>query len=138
MSSLHRNALLTLPEQDDRISVLNAFIALTVDNLTDVAEHLKALVDSDDPIITTYHYYIAGELLFKQKQYGSSLQALNAAVKLSDKAERKLVPAYQLMASIYYDLGNMQQAMEAASVVSKSRSKQCSYIPLHRHGAARL
>ena len=114
----HRNALLTLPAQDDRISVLNAFIALTIDNLTAATEHLKELQDSDDPMITTYHYYIAGELLFKQKQYGNSLQALDAAVKLSEKAERNLVPAYQLMASIYYDLGNMQQAMEAATIVS--------------------
>ena len=114
----HRNALLTLPAQDDRISVLNAFIALTVDNLTVATEHLKELQDSVDPMITTYHYYIAGELLFKQKQYGNSLQTLDAAIKLSEKTERKLVPAYQLMASIYYDLGNMQRAMEAATVVS--------------------
>ena len=114
----HRNALLTMPAQDHRISVLNAFIALTVDNLTDTTEHLKELKDSDDPLITTYHYYIAGELLFKQKQYGNSLQALDAAIKLSEKTERILVPAYQLMASIYYDIGNMQQAMEAATIVS--------------------
>jgi len=114
----HRNALLMLPQQDDRISVLNAFIALTVDNLTVAAEHLKELQDSDDPLITTYLYYIAGELAFKQKQYGDSLQALNAAIEMSDQAKRKLVPAYQLMASIYYDLGNMQQAMNSATIVS--------------------
>jgi|GEM_PF-1155805 len=114
----HRNALLMLPQQDDRISVLNAFIALTVDNLNVAAEHLKELQDSDDPLITTYLYYIAGELAFKQKQYGDSLQALNAAIEMSDQAKRKLVPAYQLMASIYYDLGNMQQAMNSATIVS--------------------
>jgi tetratricopeptide (TPR) repeat protein len=107
-----------LLQQDDRIAVLNAFIALTVDNLTAAAEHLKTLQDSDDPLITTYLYYIAGELAFKQKQYGDSLQALNAAIEMSDQAKRKLVPAYQLMASIYYDLGNMQQAMESATIVS--------------------
>jgi len=115
----HRNALLMLPQQDDRISVLNAFIALTVDNMADTAEHLKELKDSDDPMITTYLYYIAGELAFKQKQYADSLQALNAAIEMSDQAKRKLVPAYQLMASIYYDLGNMQQAMESATIVSQ-------------------
>ena len=114
----HRNALLMLPQQDDRIAVLNAFVALTVDNLTEAAEQLKTLQDSDDPMITTYLYYIAGELAFKQKQYGDALQALNAAIEMSDQAKRKLVPAYQLMASIYYDLGNMQQAMESATIVS--------------------
>ncbi|MBT4694908.1 MAG: tetratricopeptide repeat protein [Planctomycetaceae bacterium] len=114
----HRNALLLLPEQDDRVSVLNAFIALTVDNLIATADHLKELQDSDDPMITTYLYYIAGELAFKQKQYVDSLQALNAAIEMSEQAKRKLVPAYQLMASIYYDLGNMQQSMESATIVS--------------------
>jgi tetratricopeptide (TPR) repeat protein len=114
----HRNALIMLPQQDDRIAVLNAYIALTVDDLTAAAEHLKKLQNSDDPMITTYLYYIAGELAFKQKQYAESLQALNAAIKMSDQAKRKLVPAYQLMASIYYDLGNMEQAMVSATIVS--------------------
>jgi tetratricopeptide (TPR) repeat protein len=115
----HRNALLMLlPPQDERITVLNAFIALTVDDLTAAAEHLKALLNSEDQMIATYRNYIAGELWFKQKQYGKSLQALNDAIKVSDQAKRKLVPAYQLMASIYYDLGNMQQAMESATIVS--------------------
>ncbi|MBT5123691.1 MAG: tetratricopeptide repeat protein [Planctomycetaceae bacterium] len=114
----HRNALLMLPQQDDRVAVLNAFIALTVEDLTAAANHLKTLQDSDDPLIKTYHYYIVGELQFKQKQYGGSLQALDAAIKVSDQANRKLVPAYQLMASIYYDIGNMQQAMDSATIVS--------------------
>jgi tetratricopeptide (TPR) repeat protein len=114
----HRNALLMLPHQEDRVAVLNAFITLTVDDLTATAEHLKKLQESDDPLITTYLYYIAGELAFKQKQYNESLRALNAAIEMSDPTKRKLVPAYQLMASIYYDLGNMQQAMGAATIVA--------------------
>ena len=114
----HRNALLTLPHQDDRIAVLNAFIALTIDDLTATAKHLKKIQSSDDPLITTYLYYIAGEVAFKQKQYGESLKALNAAIEMSEQTQRKLVPAYQLMASIYYDLGNMRLAMESATIVS--------------------
>ena len=114
----HRNALMQFPGQDDRIAVLNAFTALSIDEKVQTAEFLKELKDTDDPEITTYLYYIAGELAFKQKQYSDALAALNTSVQMSDKVGRKLLPAYQLMASIHYDLGNMQYAMDAATIVS--------------------
>ncbi len=116
---MHRNALQQLNGPEEQIKMLTAFTQAMADDVEGAAESIGALKDSTDEVITTYIYYIAGELAFRQKDYASTIDYLQTAMQIGDNLDLPCLPAYQLMASLHYDQGNMQHAMEAAHRVAE-------------------
>lgn len=116
---MHRNALKQLNGPTEQIKLLNAFTQAMADDVQRAAESIQELKDSTDETITTYIYYIAGEMAFRQKNYAVAIDYLQTAIQLGDNLEPPCLPAYQLMASLHYDQGNMQHAMDAATRVSE-------------------
>ena len=116
---MHRNALTQLNGPAEQIQLLNAFTQAMADDVQAAAESIQELKDSTDETIATYIYYIAGEMAFRQKNYTVAIDYLQTAIQLGDDLEPPCLPAYQLMASLHYDQGNMQHAMDAATRVTE-------------------
>ena len=116
---MHRNALENLSGPAEQVKLLNAFTQAMADDVQGAAESIQELKDSTDETITTYIYYIAGEMAFKQKNYAVAIEYLQTAIQLGEDLEPPCLPAYQLMASLHFDQGNMQHAMEAATRVTE-------------------
>ena len=116
---MHRNALSQLDGPAEQIKLLNAFTQAMADDVQAAAESIQELKDSTDKTISTYIYYIAGEMAFRQKNYTVAIGYLQQAIQLGDDLDPPCLPAYQLMASLHYDQGNMQHAMDAATRVSE-------------------
>ncbi len=116
---MHRNALQQLGAPEEQITLLTAFTQAMAEDTQAAAESIQQLEDSDDETITAYIYYIAGEMAFQQKDYASAIDYLQTAIQISENLEVKCLPAYQLMAALHYDQGNMQHAMAAAQQVTQ-------------------
>lgn len=116
---MHRNALEQLDGSAEQVKLLHAFTQAMADDVPSAAESIKELKDSTDETIATYIYYIAGEMAFRQKNYAVAINYLRRAITLGDNLDPPCLPAYQLMASLHYDQGNMQHAMEAATRVTE-------------------
>ena len=116
---MHRNALEQLGAPAEQITMLNAFTQAMADDNQAAAESLQEIKATTDETITTYMYYIAGEMAFRQKDYASAINYLQTAIKVGESLDTKCLPAYQLMASLHFDQGNMQHAIEAAMQVAE-------------------
>ena len=127
---MHRNALSQLDGPAEQIKLLNAFTQAMADDVQAAAESIQELKDSTDKTISTYIYYIAGEMAFRQKNYTVAIGYLQQAIQLGDDLDPPCLPAYQLMASLHYDQGNMQHAMDAATRVSEINPDNAQILSL--------
>ncbi len=116
---MHRNALEQLGGSAEQVRLLKAFTQAMADDVQGAAESIQELEDTTDETIRTYIYYIAGEMAMRQKNYPVAVGYLQTAIELGENLDPPCLPAYQLMASLHFDQGNMQHAMDAANRVAE-------------------